>query len=533
MAFEKFCEENLKDIEQPPLEIKVANMHVAPYDTSVAAARTCYSGKGIISKEDITQDNRERIGKNIYKSGHTTPFLHSYVTFTVGGISRQFAWTFLHSHQFYNSEQVSQRYVEMNVPRVFVPPLEGEAAQKIFKNSILDSWKAYFELSKILFEDVRGIMASIGRLKGQKDKEIERDAKKKSIEKARYVIPVAAVTYMYHTISVLELLRYQRMMHACDTPYESSLVVNRMVEAVNELDPHLFEQVGREPFSENELLESKPFTPDTDLPKEFDRSLEGRISKLIDYQPNAEKKLADAVRYVRMERLSDEDAIRLALDPARNPYLAETEDVRGHSPIMRALFKVQYGFRKKISHTADSQDQRHRMVPGSMPMLIYTHSKEPDVIIPEVIQGNSRARQIFWDAVEKQWQAKNDLINSGISPEFAIYTLPNAMAIRLEQSGSLVALSHKWGLRTCFNAQDEIYKSAMDEVEQVFAVHPLIGKYMGPPCTRMAAQTKERLNKIAEGYSKEGVSCPPECPEGDRYCGIQVWKNFPHVKRPY
>jgi hypothetical protein len=36
---------------------------------------------------------------------------------------------------------------------------------------------------------------------------------------------------------------------------------------------------------------------------------------------------------------------------------------------MRALQHANYTFAKKISHTADSQDQRHRMVPGSRPLL--------------------------------------------------------------------------------------------------------------------------------------------------------------------
>ena len=40
-----------------------------------------------------------------------------------------------------------------------------------------------------------------------------------------------------------------------------------------------------------------------------------------------------------------------------------------HAPMMRALQHANFTFAKKISHTADSQDQRHRMVPGSRPLL--------------------------------------------------------------------------------------------------------------------------------------------------------------------
>ena len=44
-------------------------------------------------------------------------------------------------------------------------------------------------------------------------------------------------------------------------------------------------------------------------------------------------------------------------------------NVSFHAPLMRALDHAHYTFRKKLSHTADSQDQRHRMVPGSRPLL--------------------------------------------------------------------------------------------------------------------------------------------------------------------
>ena len=66
--------------------------------------------------------------------------------------------------------------------------------------------------------------------------------------------------------------------------------------------------------------------------------------------------------------------------------------------------------------------------------------------------------------------------------EFALYLLPNAKAIRLVESGSLLHLLHKWTMRTCFNAQEEIYQASMEEVAQVRAAFPELGRYIGPPC---------------------------------------------------
>jgi hypothetical protein len=70
------------------------------------------------------------------------------------------------------------------------------------------------------------------------------------------------------------------------------------------------------------------------------------------------------------------------LNPARNLYRLETLNVGVHAPMMRALQHANYTFAKKISHTADSQDQRHRMVPGSRPLLTLADTREPDYITP-------------------------------------------------------------------------------------------------------------------------------------------------------
>ena len=80
--------------------------------------------------------------------------------------------------------------------------------------------------------------------------------------------------------------------------------------------------------------------------------------------------IADAVRHVlgRLD-LGDDEALALVLDPGRNRYLLDKLNVSTHSPLMRTLVHAHYTFRKKLSHTADSQDQRHRTVPGSRPLL--------------------------------------------------------------------------------------------------------------------------------------------------------------------
>ena len=90
--------------------------------------------------------------------------------------------------------------------------------------------------------------------------------------------------------------------------------------------------------------------------EEFDRELGGRVSRLVDWKANNEDVLASAVREILgapRAALSDDDAIRLVLDPSKNRSLGETLTLTTHGKLSRAMFHPSYTFRKKLSHTAD------------------------------------------------------------------------------------------------------------------------------------------------------------------------------------
>src|ERR1043166_6803664 len=111
----------------PEPVVELANAFDRPYDNAVATARTSYSSKGItaadVSKDDPTRIRRDAIAQSTYKAGHHTTIQHATFQFVLDKVSRQFIWPFLHSHPFYTSEQVSQRYVEMKPGNFPVPSL--------------------------------------------------------------------------------------------------------------------------------------------------------------------------------------------------------------------------------------------------------------------------------------------------------------------------------------------------------------------------------------------------------------------------
>jgi thymidylate synthase ThyX len=511
-------------IESAPPRVTLRNAFAHPFDSAIAAARTCYAPR-LIGPEEITEKQRVNIGAATFYSGHHTVYQHAHFEFGLENVSRQFVWSFLHAHPFYNSEQQSQRYVRLDRAQAYVPPVDlyfNQQCREIYEQAIARAWNYYRELSALLIGDARTILNDIWHVSSMSNakrlQKIERSAEKRAIEIARYVLPVAAFTTMVHTISGIVLHRLWRMSAASDTPSEARAVVGAMVAHVKEIDAQFFDRFGTEPLEE--LSEWKDAassqTTGEDFAREFDAKLNGKTSRLVDYSPNAVRVMAESYRAVAgltASQCPDAEAIDRLLNPARNLYRLETLNVGVHAPAMRALQHANYTFAKKISHTADSQDQRHRMVPGSRPLLTLADTREPDYITPMLLAKNRRAKEVYDRAMLDAWTAKNQLLDVGVSPEIALYLLPNAKSIRLYESGSLLHLLHKWTMRTCFNAQEEIYQSSMDELAQLREVHPELSRYIGPPC-----------------HIRAGITTPI-CTEGSHFCGIKVWLDFPNITR--
>ena len=380
-------------------KVTLRNAPSAPYDGAIAAARTCYAPR-VITAAEITDRQRDTIGKLTFDAGHHTVYQHATFEFGLEQVSRQFVWTALHSYPFYNSEQQSQRYVKLGEPKAYVPPIDGEA-RAVFERAVVEAWESYARLSAILKEDTFTILKRLRNItpKASPDrlKALEKEAEKKAIETARYVIPLAAFTAMVHTISGITLYRLMRMAQASDTPHEAREVIGAMVDAVRRHDPAFVERVDVVGLDAEDIVErgfpAARAGADA-FAERFDRSLGGKVAQLVDWSPNAEEVIADAVRSVfgaDGDDLSTDDALDRLLNPARNPYRLDTIQVAYHSPLMRSLQHASYTFRKRLSHTADSQDQRHRMVPGSRPLMTLSDTVRPDYVTPRMIRANPAA----------------------------------------------------------------------------------------------------------------------------------------------
>jgi len=320
-------------------------------------------------------------------------------------------------------------------------------------------------------------------------------------------------------VSGITLHRYKKLCDQFDTPQETRVVIDKMVAAVNAFDPLFFRKVD-DPVPLDETLEYRMFEETRKAQgdaggsaflAEFDADLGPLRSKLVDWKANAETVMARSVRSMLglgAAQLGDAEAIDLVMNPSKNRILGESLVLTTMSKLSRAMNHPHYTFRKKISHTADSQDQRHRMVPGSRPILAaHFVPDRPDLVLPPVIERNAEASDFVARLMKKVWKAIGDLRGMGVPWEFAQYLLPNAFPIRFEESGDLMHLHHKWTTRLCYLAQEEIWRCCVEEVRQVGEKHPLIARHLTAPCG---------LRKTA------GAS--PFCPEGNRFCGVRVWE---------
>src|SRR6201997_1943746 len=150
-------------VEQAVACVTLRNSFAHPYDSAIAAARTCYAPR-LISPQEVTEKQRTTIGAATYYAGHHTVYQHAHFEFGLENVSRQFVWSFLHAHPFYNSEQQSQRYVRLDRALAYIPPATGHfgaAEREIFERAVARSWNAYRELTALLKDDARRILADI------------------------------------------------------------------------------------------------------------------------------------------------------------------------------------------------------------------------------------------------------------------------------------------------------------------------------------------------------------------------------------
>lgn len=517
----------------PPPRVSVVEGPSKVVALAYAAARTCYSEElvfpNVFPEDRSSGKAMVSLAQSTYQAGHHTLWQHPNFVFALQGVSRLLVWSLLHSFPYYNTSQQSQRYVRVNPEAVVIPPLGKDSPNPLERYS-LELYQDVLALMMNGYQQLIDLLRPVVALEyrkivPEKRKGFDSEVEKKAQEVARYVLPLATKTNLYYTVSLLTLMRLWRLCQGFDVSAEARLVVGMMIQAVKERDP-LFGQILEEPLPVEEIHEAKLLSAQhLCLPEdieqavsEFDGALKGWPSRLVDWSAQSEATLAAAARNVLglpFSRLTDEAAIALVLDPAQNPYLAQTLNLTAQAKLAKVMAHSHWTFRESLSNTCDAQAQRHRTTPSSRPVLWGFLSEEPDYVTPTLIRQDEKALRYYEDLMARVWKGIREFRNWGAPAEFAAYLLPNAVTIRGFTSTDLAALWHKAKMRLCYNAQEEIWHLLVAQVREVDRVAPNIGKWLLAPC---------QIRRLA------GIT--PYCPEGSRYCGVPVWEVTDHDYPP-
>ena len=428
-----------------------------PTDIAVGSARSCYFGKNIVTPESASSwDKKNELLNSIFKAGHHTTLMHYNFTFLIEGMSRLLIWRLLHSHPFYNSEQVSQRYAKMKIDNFTYP-------KKCDKNKWQKYYEKMFKYYELLIDNLTPEIEKV--LPKFKKKE----AKKRAQEFARYLLPMGMNAHLYHSVNVITALRYISAVKSIpEAKDEAKDFINQLEREMLKIDENLAPLIE---FAKN----SPSIFPNIDIEK---------IKKTKNIKENVE--VFDIVDYDFELNSNYAGVLRLS-----NIWLDESILGSFNSYI-------------NLSLSADAQNQRHRRSPAIRAKLEDIYKR--DFYIPKIIEQNEEIKKLYIKALDFSYdffETQKEIL--GFSE--AAYALLNAHNIEIIEHDDFNEFAHKAQMRLCYNAQEEIFDITYKQVLKLKEKGVKAADKFLPPCT---------LRKMQ--------NIRPICPEGDRFCGVKVWK---------
>jgi len=494
------------------------------------AAKTCYSPNLLTPLDYVTRSAKHRasvlaVAESTRLSGHHSTREHTHYVFGIRNLSRRTIYR-LHSQPNHTSDQESQRYVTMAaeglvLPRVFDNP----EANLLIETAAGELFTGYEQLTAHLFPIVRQLY--LKRFPGKSGpkwaKDVDIQARNRSQEIGRYLLPLSMGANLYHSINELTLIRLAKLTQANPLDPEMYALVKGMIDAVAAYDPTILEEIGEATQISNTPDYNFNLRQQTDpylAADEFDSTLGGLPIRLDQDLGNLDARLADAVRLTigaSRQALPDAEAIALVLDPKQNPLLASVNGEMVIHQLSRTLNQVGFSGSVSLSHVIDSQLQRHRGISHTQPLQLPIPRLEQDIVIPGLVLANNEALELYLQIQAKNIDYMKQLAQMRNVGETTLsYLHTNATRIRKRIYAPLGALHHFLRLRTCLNAQEENYRIAVALTQQLFQIAPDIATHFDKP-----APCGVRV--------RAGIT--PICPEGDHYCGIPVWKrtidNYP------
>lgn len=210
--------------------------------TIATAAKLCYSSLSIDDLSDNLTDEKCQSFINMLSDiGHESPIEHASFTFGIEDVSRTFLAQ-ITRHRLASYSVQSQRYVkEQNFAFVTPPEIKKEEkALDIFNEAMEKSHEYYLQITDILFKKHYEEFIK----NGKDEKSAKRDAEKKAIEDARFVLPNACETKMVVTMNARSLLHFFELRCCNRAQWEIREVATQMLSLVHNVAPSIFKNAG-------------------------------------------------------------------------------------------------------------------------------------------------------------------------------------------------------------------------------------------------------------------------------------------------
>lgn len=213
-----------------------------PERTVASAAKLCYSASDIATiKDGLTDERTASFVEMLAEIGHESPIEHAYFTFGIEGVSRSLLAQ-ITRHRIASFSVQSQRYVKEKDLAYVTPPeiAKDPETLKLFQDSMAQAEEAYHKLSdKLSAGYVEEYLKA-----GMDEKTARRNAEKKAIEDARFVLPNACETKMVMTINARSLMNFFH--HRCcnRAQWEIRDVADQMLALVSKVAPNIFKTAG-------------------------------------------------------------------------------------------------------------------------------------------------------------------------------------------------------------------------------------------------------------------------------------------------
>ncbi len=440
--------------------------NIDPLVSADHAARLCYQSAVPEMKEADDEKLIPFVRDNLFGVGHHTTLQHTHFTFAIDGLAVGDVTFGLHlTHPFYSSDQRSGRYAS----KMFTEPNfeEIEAYLRLYYPEVSDEVllrvMEYVKKSLGLYANNIGRATEIAKklLKEERPRwsedAIDKAAPKIAQEQLRMLIPIIFPTALDHTVNLSTLVA---IWEAAYTPVLRD-VTNKMKDEVLKHFPSLgfmFDPKRRRTtdwaceLGNSTCLSLNPSISDVELligSKEIMTRIDSSILHPVD-------------KLHFTPELMDSNVCELRIEGIR------------------------------ISVATMGQDQRHRTVRRSVPRFTGSFYLPP---IVDHLYHEDEAFQTSLISLTNEWRLLYDLLPGPM----AMTITPYGAVVTYDKIGSINAVIHELGKRTCFCAQEEIYNLARilrDQLTWKGGISTSVLSILEPPCL------------------KTGV-----CAEGGRFCG--------------